>query len=286
MDRHGWRIVYATIVSADRAIPRTGRRKRYSDPLIVAMFLWTVTHDRPMCWACQRSSYGSWFRPRKLPSVSAFSRRLRSERCQRILREVEGQLADGQRSTQVCFLDARPLVVGPCSKDRQAKPGRIYGGFARGYKLHAIVSGDGRMIDWTVRSLNEGETTVAETLVEQAPLGAWLLADGNYDSGNLYDRVSARGCQLLTPLPPHAGQGHRRQSAARLRALDLWTSGRAEALYAQRAAVERYFGQQSSFGGGLAPLPAWVRSLRRVTRWVAGKLIVYHVRLRLRKNAA
>jgi hypothetical protein len=286
MDSHGWRIVYATIRQVDKAVPRTGRKKQYSDVLIVAMFLWTVCHDWPMCWACQRWHHGGLFRPRCWPSVGHFSRRIRSERCQHLLQEVERRLAESDVATPLSFLDARPLVVGPCSKDRQAKPGRIYGGFARGYKLHAVVSEDARVRSWCITPLNVAESRAAESLLTDTPLKQWLLADGNYDASVLYDLADRQGCQLLTPLPEHAGCGHRPQSPARLRALELWRSGTAEPIYRLRWAVERCFGNQSSFGGGLNPLPAWVRTLPRVINWVCGKLIVYHVRRRLRQPAA
>ena len=145
MERHGWRIGYAAMGTADRAIPRRGRRTRYSDVRMAAWFLWAVAHDRPMCRACQGSSYRWWFRPRRLPSASPRWRRIRHERCQKILQVVLHPLADSGQPTTACFLDARPLTIGPCSKDRPVKAGRVYGGFARGYKLHAIVSSDGQI---------------------------------------------------------------------------------------------------------------------------------------------
>lgn len=286
MDSHGWLVVYAALRAVDKLIPQTGRRKTYSDLLIVAMLLWAISHDRPQGWACRRSSYSGVFHPPRLPSQGHFSRRLRSERCQRLLEAVEQRLADADVPTLLSFLDARPLVVGACSTDGEAKPGRVCGGFARGYKLHAIVSDDLRVRAWCVTALNGSEPGAGEMLIARTSLGSWLLADGNYDSAALYDLASRQGCQLLTPLPKNAGEGHRPQSLARLRAVELWRWGVAEPIHRLRGGVERCFGQQSSFGGGLAPLPAWVRRLRRVQRWVAGKLIIYHARLRLRRPAA
>jgi len=286
MDSHGWQVVYAALRAVDRRIPQTGRKKTYSDMLIVAMLLWAVFHDRPQGWACRRSSYSGVFHPSRLPSQGHFSRRLRGERCQRLWEAVERRLADADVPTPRSFLDARPLVVGACSKDGEAKPGRVYGGFARGYKLHAIVSDDWRVRAWCVTALNVSELWAAEVLIPRTSLGSWLLADGNYDSAALYDLADQQDCQLLTPLPKNAGEGHRPQSLARLRAVELWRWGVAEPIHRLRGGVERCFGQQSSLGGGLAPLPAWVRRLRRVERWVAGKLIIYPARLRLHRAAA
>ena len=285
MDSHVWRTVYQMIKVVDRSIPRSGRKPTYTDALIVSMYLWSVGHDRPLCWACRGEHYTSCFRPRKLPSVSQFCRRIQTSRCHRILQEVYNRLAETGLATGVSYLDARPFTVGACSKDRDARPGRIYGGFAKGYKLHALIAEDGRVSTWTVTSLNTSETRVAEELIASVrghlPLGI-VLADGNYDSGRLYDCVDACGGQLLTPLPKNAGYGHRPQSPSRLKAVRAW-EGVAGYVYRDRIAVERYFAQQSAFGGGLAPLPPWVRTLPRVRRWIGAKLIIYHARRTLRK---
>ena len=42
----------------------------------------------------------------------------------------------------------------------------------------------------------------------------------------------------------------------------------------QRNAIERRFGAWVSFGGGLGPLPAWVRRFSRVRNWVQAKILV------------
>ena len=93
MSSHVWRIVYQTIREVERQTPRTMRRCQYSDTLIVAMYAWTVMHDRPMCWAADRSHYYGPFRPRRWPSRSQFCRRIASPRCDAILQEVDRRLA-------------------------------------------------------------------------------------------------------------------------------------------------------------------------------------------------
>jgi len=277
--------VYRTIKQSDKLIPRQGRRPVFSDTLIVGMYLWSVAHDRPMCWACERENYSSCFRPRRLPSVSQFCRRVQTPRVQRLLEAVHDPLADVRRLSPVCYVDGRPMVVGACSKDRDAKRGKISGGFARGYKLHALATEDRRVPRWSVTALNVSEQTVAEALVEAIPKDValnLLLGDSNYDSGPLYDKVAERGGRLITPLPKNAGKGHRPQSPARLEAVAAW-QGIAGYVYTDRWNVERCFAGQSSYGGGLAPLPAWVRTLPRVRRWIGAKMILYHARLATRK---
>jgi hypothetical protein len=156
---------------------------------------------------------------------------------------------------------------------------------AKGYKLHAWSTPDGRIPIWSVMPLNVSEKAVAGELLRYQRTNGVILADGNYDAGWLYDHVAADGGQLLTPLPNHVGGGHRPQSSARLAAARAWAGG-AESLYGQRLTIERTFAHSSSYGGGLGPLPAWVRTLPRVRRWIGAKLILYHVRLSLRKEVA
>ncbi len=282
MDSHVWRVIYQAIREVNRAVPRMGRRSTYSDVLIVGMYMWAVGHDRPLCWACDRGNYGSCFRPRRLPSVSQFSRRVRSDRCERILQGVYEQLAGYPAWRGVGFIDARPLVVGACSKDGDARAGRVYGGFARGYRLHAFVAENGQIPAWSVTSLNVSGPPIAERLVHQVQPKGLVLGDGDYDSRSLYDAVAQYGGQLVTPLPKNPGRGHHRQSVSRLAMIGAGR-GLRRYVYRDRIAVERTFSQQSSFGGGLAPLPSWVRTLPRVRRWVGAKLIIYHARLSLRR---
>lgn len=282
MDSHVWKVIYQAIRRADRSIPRSGRRPSYSDGLIVAMYVWSVGHDRPLCWACERQNYSSCFRPRKLPSVSQFCKRIKTHRCDAILQCLHGHFAGLESFTELSFIDGRVMRVGPCSKDREAKSGPAPGGMAKGYKLHAWGTQDGRIPIWSVMPLNVSEKTVAGELLEYGRARGIVLADGNYDAGWLYDRVDQCGGQLITPLPQNAGGGHRRQSPARLRAAAFWPN-LGGYVYRQRLGVERIFAHQSAFGGGLGPLPPWVRTLPRVRRWIGAKLIIYHARMQVRR---
>ena len=286
MSSQVWKELYRTIRMVNRSIPRVGRRPQYADTLIVSMYLWAVGHDRPMCWAAERSNYTSVFRPRRLPSRSQFCRRIQSPRCQRLLHEVNAQLVQGKvDAPKVRMLDGRAFPVGRYTTDADAKTGYAPGGFMKGYKLHALATEDGFFPCFRVTSLNEQEKVLAREIIEKARPKGILLADQGYDSGPLYDFAMARGTLLFTPLFRHAGGGHRPPSAARMLAKRLWEHG-GHALYARRDAIERHFAQLSSFGGGLAPLPAWVRTLERVRRWITAKIVIYHARLRLRNQAA
>ena len=96
-----------------------------------------------------------------------------------------------------------------------------------------------------------------------------------------FDAAAARGYQLVVPLPAGArpGSGKHYQSPHRLRSIALLGSAFGKALYKARTAIERSFGHASSFGGGLGPLPAWVRGRERVRTWVWAKLIINAVRI-------
>jgi hypothetical protein len=50
-------------------------------------------------------------------------------------------------------------------------------------------------------------------------------------------------------------------------------------LYRLRIGIEEAFGNATSFGGGLSPLPAWVRGLDRVRTWVWAKLLINAARV-------
>ena len=285
MDSDKWRLASGAIRQADRGIPRFGRRPQYSDVLIVAMCLWSVEHDRPLCWACERSHYASCFRPRRLPSVSQFCRRIKSHRCQALLQRVHDILSQRESTTALSFMDGRALTVGPYTKDREATTGWGRGRFERGYRLHAWASEDGRIPLWSVTSLHVSEKTVAKALVNYGMVSRFVLADAGYDSSAVYDAFKNQEVCLLTKMQKkNAGQGHRRQSPARLAAAHAW-GGIAGYVYEQRDQIERYFGHHAVTGGGLGPLPGWVRTLERVRRWVGAKLILYHARLSLRRAA-
>lgn len=51
-----------------------------------------------------------------------------------------------------------------------------------------------------------------------------------------------------------------------------------------RNQVERVFSALTCAGGGLAGLPAWVRGLERVRRWVGTKIVLYNARLTARER--
>src|SRR5262249_34578382 len=85
------------------------------------------------------------------------------------------------------------------------------------------------------------------------------------------------GYQLLAPREdPGAGLGHHYQSPYRLRCIALMATPFGREVYRLRGAIERRYGCSTSFGGGLGPLPAWVRDEDRVWLWTSAKLALSH----------
>lgn len=289
MDAQVWHGLTAAVRSADRRIPRQGRRPRYSDQLIVRMYLWCVWHDRPLCWACDRTHYSTLFRPSQLPSVSQFCRRMKTAaRVQAILQAIHDDLTRSGGSVSLSFLDGKPLPISFCSRDPDSRVGYATKGFARGYKLHAWAAQDGRILRFAVRPMNEGEAKIARGFADSM-LPGLVLADANYDTKHLYQAIGARQAQLLTPLKRIAVNPGPLRKMGPHRRFAIWLHQHAaekyRALLRRRDPIERIFSALTCFGGGLTTLPSWVRRLDRVTRWVTAKIAIYHARLHARRLA-
>lgn len=286
MDREIWCQVLDAIRRAARLVKPSVRCPLFGDWLIAAMYFWTCGHDRPQCWACYREHYGRLFRPRKLPSVSQFNRRVLTSSVQMILQRVHNDLAKIGLMMPVSFIDGKPLLVSPVSKDPDARVGHVTGGFGKGYKLHAVVTEDKRIVVWSVTALNVHETHVAQVLCGhlRPPLsGSLMLADGNYDAADLHKDVEATGSRLLVPLRGMAEHPVtlRQMGAARREHLQTTREQPDLVKYVLnwRTQIERVFSALTCYGGGLGPLPSWVRRQGRVTRWVGCKIALYHARL-------
>jgi hypothetical protein len=186
----------------------------------------------------------------------------------------------GDHPGLIAFLDGKPLTVGGSTKDPDARYGRAAGVMAKGYKLHTVWSNRAMPETWELTPMNTAETTVAHRLIPQLTGGGYLLADGNYDSSELFDDAARRNYQMLTPLPKgKPGSGGHYQSPRRLQSITMMQGEYGPPLYAARSAIERLYGNATSFGGGLAPLPAWVRGLARVQTWVWAKLLINAARI-------
>lgn len=300
MEGELWETVYRLVREEASRRPRT-KRVVYGDAWVLAVFFWAAVHDRPVRWACRAQNWPEHRRRQGLPCEGTMSVRLRTLPVLQLLAAVLDRLAalaDGRGDPHALSLlrvvDGKPLPVGGHSKDRDADWGKgAAGAWENGYKLFGVwrvAANRGVVPDaWTLGPMGLPEPNVArEELVprlEARGRGGYLGADALYDSNPLHERCAAAGLQLVAPRKrPGTGLGHGAggHSPSRLRAIELLEDplhapfGRG--LYALRADVERKLGNLCAFGGGLAPLPAWVRRPRRVARWVAAKLVINGVR--------
>lgn len=276
MERELWKILSQSVARLERRYH--DERRTHQTGRIVRVFLWAALYDRPTCWACRPRNWVGVKPPRRLPDQSTMSRRLRYPDTRRMLDELASILNEAGYASLVRYLDGKPLTVSRHSIDPDARHGRGAGGMDRGYKLHAVYTGNNRPIAWEVTPLNQKESKVAARLLEGRDVPGYLLADGSYDANHLYDRVADQGgCFLAARMKPDAkGRGHQRHSPHRLDSLDRQAepTGFVRDLVNERRRVETRFAHLTNFGGGLICLPPWVRTLPRVHNWVAAKILI------------
>lgn len=272
-------------------------RSTHSDFAVLMTLLWAAGNDKPVSWACRRCNWPLWCWRMTLPSPSTMSRRPRTPQFQLLLLRFNDKLRGTLPGSSLKYVDGKPLLVGGYSKDRDAKRGKVPGGWARGYKLHAVFNACGAVELFTVTPLNAGEATVARELLSIGACdlaGATLLADANYDSNPLYATTAEAGGKLVAPRRKvGTGIGHHEQHPDRLAAIAMLEGPDAagKELYRLREGVEQALGLMGNFPGGLATgLPNHVRTLTRVRYWVMLKVIIYHGHLlqqdERRSNAA
>lgn len=124
MERERWEKIYQLLQSADTH----DFRGVYQAAAVLAVFFWAVLHDRPVSWACDRAN---WDRvPFRLPSQPTMSRRLRQADVLGLLAAVEKtpELTGSPEPTCVKCIDGKPLTVGGCSHDQDARWGHGAGG--------------------------------------------------------------------------------------------------------------------------------------------------------------
>ena len=298
MEGELWPVLY-DLARQEAARKSPTRRVVYSDLIILLVLLWAALHDRPVCWACDAAHWPADWQWLTLPSPATVSRRSRTLSLRLLLTALIEALAAVTAPPPLCpcrALDSKPLTVGGFSKDRDARRGYAAGVIGRGYKLCAAWDPDRPVPQaWRLGPLNWADSDAAAAEVDDLSRGphpgGYLLADTLHDHGDLHRRCRAAGFQLVAPRAKpgtglrHARAGDRSHDPGRLRSIELTEpppvhglGAFGRALYAQRRQIERRFGNLCSFGGGLAPLPAWVRRPHRVALWVALKLVINGVR--------
>jgi hypothetical protein len=207
-----------------------------------------------------------------------------------MLQRLERELRDRPAPGVALIIDSKPLPVCGYTTDPEARNGRAYRCFGRGYKLFLVIDENRVVHAWKVDSMNVAEQRVAEELIPAAAASAgtdrWLLGDKAYDSNRLYQCAEQHGLRLLAPrlkpwTPMKPGQ-----SEGRVRAAALLEHPEGADLLHRRDTVERFLGTLSVTGGGLSPLPGYVRRRERVARWVGAKLLLAMAAAKARRDAA
>lgn len=286
MERELWPGLFHLILEVGRTLRLTD--VTYQPHIIALVLFWAALHDRPVSWACNKRNWTTTtLRPATLPTASTVSRRLRRVDTAMLLRALIQRMREKADPGLVAVIDAKPLPVGGASQDREARCGRGAGMWAKGYKLYAVWAGRPVPETYRVYSMNISENKVAEEMIPQLTGGGYLLGDGEYDANRVFDVAGMAGYQVLAPREdPNAKLGHIRQSPYRVRCIELMRSAFGRKVYALRGRIERAYGNLTSWGGGLAPLPAWVRHSARVWMWVSAKLVINGVRIEDKKRLA
>src|SRR5271170_4786740 len=186
-------------------------RCQFSDGIVVLIHLLAVMRNRSLLWASDKRNWPLWLRHVcPSPSYSQLGRRLKTRSVAKLLQQIDVEFRDHLPRSDLKCCDGKPLVVGGFSKDPDARWGKVPDGWARGYKVHALVDSLGAIETFSLRPLNASEAKVARRLVRRLNLqGTLLRADASYDCNALYAAVSRRGGRLLAPRrKPGTGLGH------------------------------------------------------------------------------
>ena len=260
----------------------------HSDSTILLLALWAALHNKPISWATIARNWPGDLRPRPpapgiraLPSQSCMSRRLRfDESVLELLMAWQTALRRQLPDWDVKLIDGRGLVIGGCSKDRDAGFGYTAGTKAKGYKLHWIIDAFSGAVDgWVLTAMNLHEADAAQCLIPHlAPHTRYVLLDSNYDHNKLYEQagVEQNGVQWMAmPRRSAKGVGHHQHSDWRL-AVQPWLRSKQGRRTMKRARVmiEQVNGRVGCSEVGLNHLPYHARRLHRVTLWVALKIII------------
>ena len=278
MERQRFRELCALLREACRG-HRQNPRCTHSDATIVRVLLWAAMHDKSVNWACQAKHWPAELRPRRLPDQSTVSRRQYEPGVLTLIERFESHMREQLPTSDIKLIDGRPLCVGGCSKDPDAKSGHAAGHIQRGYKMHTLSNRHGVVEQWLITAMNGSETEAATLLLEHVTDAAYILADPNYDANHLYEKAGERGIQWLAKPKNRKAKGlaHQRNSAHRVK-VQPWLRDAVgqRVMNRELIRIEQVHAWQGWAHVGLRQLPQHVRRRHRVQLWVALKLVLYH----------
>src|SRR5262245_48605126 len=108
METRRWSALYRIVREVGKERPRGSRRM--GDWVVVLTLLWAAFTDRPMSWACRRSSWAPWALRwvKAVPSSTTMSRRGRTASVRAFLDAVLERAQASLGSSMVLVIDGKP----------------------------------------------------------------------------------------------------------------------------------------------------------------------------------
>lgn len=264
------------------------RDHTYSDGLILFILFFACLSNRSVRWAAERRNWPVCYRRLVLPSYSQLIRRSKSPMIGLWVEKITDELRQNLPASNTKLCDGKPLIVSGFSKDQDATPGHVPGGWAKGYKVHLLMDCTGRIEQFEVTGLSAGESTVMRLMVQKVDLeGCLVRADANYDSNPLYGAVAQQKGRLIAPRrKPGRGLSRRRHHPHRLVAIKELESSQYDRQRhsAIRGEIERRIGHLTARPTDLFALPNFVRRLPRVKKWISLKVLLNQAHLVLKNR--
>lgn len=227
---------------------------------------------------------------RRKPDESTLSRRFRSPKLEQMLERALMRLAE---PTPFGALDGLILRVGHHSTDGEARFGGRGSHFQKGYKAVRFVNDHGQAWSVNLGSADQPEIALAQAVIDRmAEHGVKLdhaAADSAYDSEEFRQYVAEQlRAFLIAPVFSRGrrpAKGRRRKApkgSYRRRACQMLRSAWGKHWLKRRGIVERSNGWLRQGPHNLGWLPPFVRTARRVRRWLLSHEVLLSYRKRLR----
>jgi len=290
MPNEHWQYVYRLLLKVARVQKRKpGHPVTYSESVIVWLSLWGAYHQWPICELARQLRSHGWPKPIRsfmkipTPSVSTLSRRFRKPEVIDVMNRALGSL---DRGGTWGAIDGTVLPVGRYSTDAGARFGGKGTHYQRAYKLVDIVNQYGQPIAVKVVQGNTSELVAARWLINHLAcvgrLMHTLVGDKGFDSEPLHRIVKKRiKGRLVAPViktrgrPRREGRRTHAVGGALRRACDrLLQSNWGSCWIRRRRLVERINGLFKQRPHCLYALPAFVRHIWTVERWVLSHAVL------------
>jgi transposase len=210
--------------------------------------LWSDAELREIC------DIEDWEKPYHPSQLSRFRKRVGPERLERVVnRMIEKLIEGGVVKGEIMVLDA--TFIKAYSKrdphddsrgypDHEARVGRGRKTYELGYKVHVAADAESELpVAFILAPANENEKKHAYKLIEKAQKVTngrvkTLVADSQYSSRRLREKISANGIEAVIPYP--ANQRPKEKGVLRLdKHFRTHGPARERRLYRRRVAVER-----------------------------------------------